>query len=83
MNESYFQWPKLVKKYINKEINDNELNELHEYNNTDPEKMRIFTQLTDREEFKKQFKYYQTMDTNKLWEMLEEKRNAASYRLIR
>jgi len=70
MEDSNYQWSTLLKKYIRKEISEEELKELEHHINTCPVKMRQFKQWTNRQEFAKQLQSYNSIQTEGAWERL-------------
>lgn len=56
-------WSYLLKQYMDKEINEEEMEEFNHYINLDPICKQQFKQYTDPHEFTKQLRYYRSLDS--------------------
>jgi hypothetical protein len=76
MEDSNYQWPKLLEKFLSNEIIDNELQALERYKNSCPVKMRQFNQLTNPQALAQDLQFYGSINTDALWEKLEAEMSA-------
>jgi transmembrane sensor len=73
MADSKYKWSILLEKYLNKDISEEELAELHRQMDASPGRRKQFEEVTDPDYFRKTLMELHNIDIEKNWQRLTEK----------